>query len=64
MKGQPKMTLAAFSPKTPAIIFLNRLNACSSNVQMSVPSKLEMSVSAAVWWAVGGDIGGGAKGER
>jgi len=31
---------------------------------MSVPSKLEMSVSAAVWRAVEGDAGDGAKRER
>ncbi len=37
---------------------------CSRNVQMSVPSQLEMSVSAAVWRAVGGDVGGGVEHER
>ena len=37
---------------------------CRRNVQMSVPSKLEMSVSAAVWRAVEGDAGDGAKRER
>src|SRR4029077_10599063 len=31
---------------------------------MSVPSQLEMSVSAVVWRAVGGDVGGGAEHER
>src|SRR6202040_1777590 len=34
---------------------------CRRNVQMSVPSQLEMSVSALVWRAVGGDVGGGAE---
>ena len=37
---------------------------CSRNVQMSVPSQLEMSVSAVVWRAAGGDVGGGAEHER
>ena len=31
---------------------------------MSVPTQLEMSVSAAVWRAVGGDVGGGVEHER
>src|ERR1700730_10429728 len=39
-------------------------NGCSRNVQMSVPSQLEMSVSAVVWRAAGGDVGGGAEHER
>src|SRR5258708_20245282 len=34
--------------------------ACSRNVQMSVPSQLEMSVSPVVLQAVGGDVGVGA----
>src|SRR6516165_8502269 len=37
---------------------------CSPNVQMSVPSNLKMSVSAAVWRAVEGDAGDGAERER
>jgi hypothetical protein len=37
---------------------------CSRNVQMSVPPKLEMSVSPIVLRAAGGDISGGAKRER
>src|SRR6266436_7736968 len=38
--------------------------ACRRNVQMSVSSQLEMSVSAVVWRAVGSDVGGGAEHER
>jgi hypothetical protein len=37
---------------------------CGPNVQMSVPSNLKMSVSLALWRAVGGDFGGGAERER
>src|SRR5437016_2044355 len=37
---------------------------CSGNVQMSVLSKLEMSVSAAFWRAVRDDVGDGAEHER
>ena len=33
-------------------------------MQMSVPSNLKMSVSAAVWRAVGGDVDGGTERER
>jgi hypothetical protein len=37
---------------------------CSSNVQMSVLSNLEMSVSAAIWRSVEDDVGDGAERER
>jgi len=37
---------------------------CSGNVQMSVLSNLEMSVSPVVLRAAGGDIGDGAEHER
>jgi hypothetical protein len=41
-----------------------RLFTCRPNVQMSVPSDLEMSVSLAFWRAVGGGIDGGGEREQ
>ena len=43
---------------------VTRRKTCSGNVQMSVLSNLEMSVSPVVLRAAGGDVGDGAEHER
>jgi hypothetical protein len=61
-RGRPTSSLVT----RPVIFHKTRYStlACSRNVQMSVPSNLEMSVSPVVSRAVGGDVGDGAEHER